>query len=746
MVSEGQWSVYQTILSVLYDHGNVPNPAQKNQILASVADGTWKWTNLSNLIEAGDNIKITGGSDQNKIKISTEDFIQKYDDFIGTFVGTGTTKNDFTLTDLVSDLLYFARNSNQIYKSVILNSNGSKLSDLQIGDTIAGVVFNLDETEVIDEFMEIGAAPHVPQPTDNDILKFNVDDDGSIHSHYLDPDNNVIYNENGWLIDVETLSELLVKYEKVVSDYLPAKVVDIIPNPLLEKYDHLFKVFIVDKDVKFQLVETIYNIHNDHKFISSQDNSLWIWKDVTSTWHQFSAESGGGSGKPTDLISLDPRTIIGGSGYNRTIDTSQIIGLDNIIPIADDSMLPAIADDNIVYITLDEHKIWQYDGADWVQLNLGTNNIIVIDDDTELPVDADEDLLYITLDNHKIWEYDGTAWIQLNSGSTNNVIAIDDDTELPLTADSDVLYITLDEHKIWEYDGITWVQLNSANTDKFLGEFYTAEKFFEDLPDGDTDGQLAFVFQDSIPPGVGIANSIYEWDYTNTEWVFVETIIPVNDNTLFTDYEYPTLFIYKDTEFKAFHGGSDSDKFLGEFYTAEKYFEDLPDGDTDDQLAFVFQNSTGGIANSIYTWDATNTEWVFDETITPVNDTKFITDYEYPTLFIYKDTEFKAFHGGSDSDSLKYADLTNQIDGTNVNFTLPSDYEIGTPIIAFLNKAIKINNDYIINDNILTFINIIPIIGDEFWIYYSISSIVPTELTLDDMYGVQDAADDSFGG
>jgi hypothetical protein len=92
---------------------------------------------------------------------------------------------------------------------------------------------------------------------------------------------------------------------------------------------------------------------------------------------------------------------------------------------------------------------------------------------------------------------------------------------------------------------------------KFLGEFWTAGDLLENLPDGDTDGQLAFVFENSTPPGTGIANSIYEWDDSNTEWDFVETVIPVNDTKFITTKD-PELFFYDGiNSFKFFSGGSD---------------------------------------------------------------------------------------------------------------------------------------------------------------------------------------------
>jgi hypothetical protein len=111
-------------------------------------------------------------------------------------------------------------------------------------------------------------------------------------------------------------------------------------------------------------------------------------------------------------------------------------GIDNIITIATDADLPATANNDLLYITTDNHKIWQYIGGQWVQLNAGStgiDNVVVIANDAALPSTANSDLLYITSDNHKIWQYIGTAWVQLNSGSgtsydTDQFLALYDPT------------------------------------------------------------------------------------------------------------------------------------------------------------------------------------------------------------------------------------------------------------------------------------------------------------------------------
>lgn len=64
-------------------------------------------------------------------------------------------------------------------------------------------------------------------------------------------------------------------------------------------------------------------------FIPDTDSRNWEWRAaVAAEW--IAVNGGGGEGQPTNITSLDPRTVIGGSGYSRTIDTTGITGGDAV--------------------------------------------------------------------------------------------------------------------------------------------------------------------------------------------------------------------------------------------------------------------------------------------------------------------------------------------------------------------------------------------------------------------------------
>jgi hypothetical protein len=123
--------------------------------------------------------------------------------------------------------------------------------------------------------------------------------------------------------------------------------------------------------------------------------------------------------------------------------------------------------------------------------NVEFDNVKVIESDSNLPSTSDNDILYLTLDLHKIWVYLDSDWVQLNTGSTagvDNIINVADSTNLPSTAPPNILYITHDELKLYQYSDGQWKVLNSGGsgyilptaTDQILGGIKTGLKDTDD--------------------------------------------------------------------------------------------------------------------------------------------------------------------------------------------------------------------------------------------------------------------------
>jgi hypothetical protein len=135
----------------------------------------------------------------------------------------------------------------------------------------------------------------------------------------------------------------------------------------------------------------------------------------------------GSGGQPTTLTSEDSRTIVTGSGtYDVHINTSAITGIDNVLPIENDAALPSNANQNLLYVTNDLGKIWQYLGASWRQLNLGGSggsdfdkvvSALLANNDAKVTLMGDTTLTYDMIVNTitVLGEYDET----LNKTSYN---------------------------------------------------------------------------------------------------------------------------------------------------------------------------------------------------------------------------------------------------------------------------------------------------------------------------------------
>ncbi len=97
----------------------------------------------------------------------------------------------------------------------------------------------------------------------------------------------------------------------------------------------------------------------------------------------------------------------------------------------------------ILYTDFTGAGIWQYDGSNWSQLNVGETSKMT----------ASGNNLYANFEGYGLWQWNGTLWSQLNPGLAAN-----------MTASGTNLYVDFTGYGLWVWNGTTWTQINTGNT------------------------------------------------------------------------------------------------------------------------------------------------------------------------------------------------------------------------------------------------------------------------------------------
>ncbi len=100
-------------------------------------------------------------------------------------------------------------------------------------------------------------------------------------------------------------------------------------------------------------------------------------------------------------------------------------------------------DRGILYADFTGAGIWQYDGSNWNQLNVGETSKMT----------ASGNNLYANFEGYGLWQWNGTLWSQLNPGLAAN-----------MTASGSNLYVDFTGYGLWAWNGTTWTQINTGNT------------------------------------------------------------------------------------------------------------------------------------------------------------------------------------------------------------------------------------------------------------------------------------------
>ncbi len=97
----------------------------------------------------------------------------------------------------------------------------------------------------------------------------------------------------------------------------------------------------------------------------------------------------------------------------------------------------------ILYTDFTGAGIWQYDGSNWSQLNVGETSKMT----------ASGNNLYANFEGYGLWQWNGTQWSQLNPSLAAN-----------MTASGSNLYVDFAGYGLWAWNGTTWTQINTSNS------------------------------------------------------------------------------------------------------------------------------------------------------------------------------------------------------------------------------------------------------------------------------------------